>query len=48
MIVVKVQFGGLKLYKEIQGINQEESHLLKIFRLSSLNKHTFLHIYIAL
>ena len=38
---VKVQFRGPKLYKKEGALFQEESYLLRIFRFSSLNLHTF-------
>ena len=36
-----MQFRGPKLYQKKEGLYQEESYLLKIFRYSSLNLHTF-------
>ena len=46
LCLVKVQFRRVELYKEIEGINREEYSLPRIFRPSSLNWHTFCHIYI--
>ena len=44
---VKVQFRGPELYKEKQGIKQEESSLPRIFRPSSFDWQTFHHVYTA-
>ena len=45
--MVKVQFRGPKLYKKKGALFQEESYLLRIFRSSSLNLHTFHIVNIA-
>ena len=40
-VSVKVQFRGPELYKKDGALFQEESYMLRIFRSSALNLHTF-------
>ena len=42
-----MQFRGLELYIEIEGIIQDKSDLSRIFSFYSLNWHTFRHVSIA-